>query len=85
MRSEPKTMVHMAAVEVKRFQNTPKSRLTTNGGVIAAVDKGMAVIKFDYCGDLERYALALVRTWLCFDDDPLCDQLSSLTTFTAPK
>ena len=45
----------------------------TFGAVILTVAETLATIRFDYTGEVERWPLGLVRQWLDFDDEPLCN------------
>ena len=50
----------------------------TFGAVITGISGGLSTIKFDYTGEIERWPLRLVRTWLSIDADPLCDLFDKL-------
>lgn len=49
------------------------------GGQVISIQRNLALVKFDYTGDLEHYSIPLVRTWLLSEiPDELLDALSSL-------
>jgi hypothetical protein len=47
------------------------------GGSVVHSDEHRVLIRFDYTGDVESWPLALARTWLEPDLEPLCLALSS--------
>ena len=50
------------------------------GGRVIGMEGKLCKVKFDYTGDIERYSVALARSWLSDIDDDVLEAFSRVTT-----
>ena len=50
------------------------------GGRVVGIQGKLCVVKYDYTGDIERYSIALVRTWVSEIDDEVLQAFSRVAT-----
>ena len=50
------------------------------GARVIGMQGKLCLVKYDYTGDIERYSVALVRTWISDIDDDVLEAFSRVTT-----